>query len=358
MKPSLLDPRLGPGQQRARPAEHAHLWRGAVRVRLLRAAVRGACRGERCARAQTVVARQYGHLHIVPTTNGVANVLPAGTFTINRDLVIGNGTNTGTLTAATNASVINVARDVTIDTGTTLTANATQAFTVGGSWTLNGGFTHNDGRVTFNGDGTYTQTINSATTFNKLTFNNSVAANPNRILTLAANVTVSGTAGELTLTNGNIVTGSNVMIVSSPATVTRTNGWVSGNLQKFVATGSPTVTFEVGSNGASAPTLGYSPVDLIFSNVTVAGDVIVSATGATHSFPGTPNVDPTKGVNRYWTTADGSAGALTFTSYSSKLTFLVGDIDGGATTSAFRISLSDIFLHGGSKKWLKISKEI
>ena len=70
-------------------------------------------------------------------------------------------------------------------------------------------------------------------------------------------LTVSGgdltVTGSTTLTNGRVVTGANNLIIGSAGTVTRTNGYVDGNLRKtYTASGSK--TFEVGTAN------GYSPI--------------------------------------------------------------------------------------------------
>ena len=59
------------------------------------------------------------------------------------------------------------------------------------------------------------------------------------------------TGATLTLTSGAITTDANKVIANS--TVSRTSGFVAGKLQKPVASGSSTVTFEVGTGSTYAP---------------------------------------------------------------------------------------------------------
>src|SRR5439155_27103687 len=82
--------------------------------------------------------------------------------------------------------------------------------------------------------------------------------------------------GALTLTAGVLSTSTNRAIVVTGASVTRTNGHVSGNLQKNVATGATTRVFEIGD------ATSYAPVTVAFSNVTTAGNLIANTTAGDH----------------------------------------------------------------------------
>jgi len=137
-------------------------------------------------------------------------------------------------------------------------------------------------------------------------------------VTIGSSKTVSG---NLSLTNGVIITGANVM---SAATVSRTNGWVFGNLQLPVNTGSPSKDFFIGD------ATNYTPVNLSFTNVTTPGNVTASTTGAEHVNIGTSILDPTLSVNRTYTLSNGGT---VFTSYSPTLHFATGDLDAGTSTA-------------------------
>jgi hypothetical protein len=216
------------------------------------------------------------------------------------------------------AGVTTVGNNLTINTGTTLDVSANNyGLTVSGNWNNGGAFTQRSGTVTLNG--TSAQTMTGVTTFYNLTLNNNGLA-------LNNNATVSNT---LTLTNGKITTGSNTVIVSSSGSVSRTNGYVIGNLQKSVSTGSNvSQTFEVGTASA------YDPVAVTFASVTVAGNLTAKATLNDHPSIGTSLLDPSKSVNAYWTLTNSG---ITFTNYNAIFTFTSGDIDSGANTSNFII---------------------
>ncbi len=120
---------------------------------------------------------------------------------------------------------------------------------------------------TVNLNGSAVQSITNAGTLTVSTANETLNISNANGVTLNSNVTLAN--GALFLTTGNITTGANTLSIGSAATVSRTNGYVVGNLKKtFAATGSK--TFEVGTAN------GYSPVT---ANVTAGtGDITVSAT--------------------------------------------------------------------------------
>lgn len=125
--------------------------------------------------AQTVKGTTYHHLQIQPSANSVTTLLGSGNFTINGNLTLGNGTNTGVvIQATTNDPNILVLGDVTVNANTTFTnsdsASATldidgdltitgsftaprgandDSFTLGGNFIKTGTFTHNNGQITF-----------------------------------------------------------------------------------------------------------------------------------------------------------------------------------------------------------------
>ena len=148
--------------------------------------------------------------------------------------------------------------------------------------------------------------------------------NPTRVLTTMTvdnninGMTVAGgdlaVTGALALTNGTVTTGSNTLISTSTGTITRTTGYVIGNLrQTYAANGSK--TFAVGT------TNGFSPV---VANVTAGtGDLTVRATQGK-----LPAISGANALARYWT--------LTGTGFTADLQFfyLAGDVTGTETSYA------------------------
>lgn len=283
---------------------------------------------------QTVnVAPTYGNLTV--STSGATTISSstytiAGNFTVNSGtLSAGNGTvlnitgnysqSGGTFSGGT-GSTFNIAGNFSLSSGTFTPSTSATTHSVGGTWTMTGGtFTNTNTSIRFNGTGT--QTVSSTGNFNSVTINKSSGT-----VSLSSNITIGGT---LTLTSGNIVSNSFTVILSSTGSVSRTSGHIVGNLQKNVATGTPTRTFEIGDASK------YSPVSLTFASVTVAGNLIATTSSGDHSDVLNSGINPNKSVNRYWTLTNSG---ITFTTYSATFTFVAGDLDAGATTSSFNVS--------------------
>jgi VCBS repeat-containing protein len=99
-----------------------------------------------------------------------------------------------------------------------------------------------------------------------------------------------------------------------------------GNLRKYVAAGTPVVTFEIGDSGA------YTPASVAFASVTIAGDLKASTTGGDHASIAGSLINSAKSVNRYWTLTNSG---ITFTTATTTFTFVAGDVDAGANTNLF-----------------------
>jgi len=252
---------------------------------------------------------------------GNASTPAAQIIMINSATPIFNFTvNSANATAELATNALDVNGNLAVNAGA-LNANNLN-INLAGNWTNNGSFTAGSGTVTMNGASPQTM---SGSTFNNLTINNSSG------VTLLTDETVSNT---LTLTSGNISTGSNKMIIAAGGTVSRTSGHVVGNLQKNFATGSNVArSFEVGTGS------DYTPVDVTVTSVSAAGNVTANSTSGDHPSIGSANLDAAKSVNRYWTlTKDGS---LAFTNYSSIFNFVGGDLDGGANTNNLNVGKLD-----------------
>jgi hypothetical protein len=159
------------------------------------------------------------------------------------------------------------------------------------------------GNYEFNGDSAQVTGTWFPTTVNNLTINDTVG------VTLSAPDTVTGV---LALAHGTLsTTDTNRVVVASTGSVTKTGGYVIGNLQKtFAAAGAK--DFEVGTAN------GYSPVNV---NVTAgSGKMMVNAVQGQH--PST--FDAAKTLARYWTlTADAG-----ITRANLKFSYLATDVHG------------------------------
>jgi hypothetical protein len=250
---------------------------------------------------------------------GLGTISTSGTYDFPTNQVAVSSLNIFNITGGTvGLGVTTPINSLTISSGATLNAN-NHNITMSGNWTKDGTFTASTGTVTFNGSSVQTIGGTMATTFDNLTINNASG------VSLGASETVNGT---LTLTNGVVTTGANTLSVGSAGTVARTNGWVGGNLQRYIPTGGTTRTFNIGDAA------GYRPVTVNFGTVTTAGNLTatVSQSSGDHPDISTSGINSSRSVNRYWTMTNSG---VVFNNYSITLNFLAGDVDAGAGTARF-----------------------
>lgn len=150
------------------------------------------------------------------------------------------------------------------------------------SWTNDGTFTPGASTITFNGTSSQTIGGSSSTTFNGLTVNNPAG------VTLANDATVNGV---LTLTSGDLATGSNSLTLGSSAT-TSGNGDVVGSVKRSglaagttYGFGNPNVSLTFDSGGA-----GSLPTEITVSLAKSAPGVLAAAVQRTYT------VSPTGGA--------------------------------------------------------------
>ncbi|UPT69059.1 MAG: PKD domain-containing protein [Sphingobacteriales bacterium JAD_PAG50586_3] len=158
------------------------------------------------------------------------------------------------------------------------------------------------GTRTYGTDGSYAYFANAA----QVTGNGLPATVKNLTIDNAAGVTLTGAGvtinGILGLNNGILRTATfatdNVSITNT-GSVSLTNGWVYGNLQKYVATGSNVLrNFEVGTLS------NYTPALITFPSVTTAGNYTARANPTTF-FTGSC-LSTSKYLNQIWNLANNS----------------------------------------------------
>ncbi len=174
------------------------------------------------------------------TAYGTAAAIPSSSTN-----VFIQGTSACVLNQPTIATAAGYSKNITIETGATLTMN-TGSLTVNGNWSKNGSFVAGTGTVTMNGTSAQTIAGNGTTTFNNLTINNTSTG-----VSLSSPVEVQAT---LTMTNGNIATSSTNLLtlgVGSVGTLSWTAGTVVGPFQRWFAsatnTGNASGLFPVGT---------------------------------------------------------------------------------------------------------------
>ncbi len=190
-----------------------------------------------------------------------------------------------------------------------------------------GGRTYNIGTYGFISNGAMVSGSGLPTTVNKLYLLKTAATD---LVTLTNSVTVSNTLG---FTSGILTTGSNKVTIPSGGTVngaSSSTGWVNGNLEKNVATGSNVSrTYEIGDVS------NYTPVTLTFASVSSANNLTASTTGSDHPNISTSGVISTKSVNRHWKLTNSG---VVFTNYSGVFNFVSADLDASANTNKFVVA--------------------
>lgn len=162
---------------------------------------------------------------------------------------------------------------------------------------------------TVNFNGSALQTITGSTTFNNATINNAAGV----LLGTSTNITV---AQSLALATGFITTNANFVIIANGGTITRTNGFINGNLREWIP-GTGTYNFYVANGTVLAN--NYRPVTINFTSLTTAGYLTISQLTGPHPQISTAGISPY--INPYWTlTSSGVAGT-----YSATFTFLTTD---------------------------------
>jgi hypothetical protein len=160
-----------------------------------------------------------------------------------------------------------------------------------------------------------------------------------RTVTVTHDVTATN---RLQFSNGRVVTtGGAKVVIPNGSSVTGVNAaanrYVAGRLQRHV-TNNANIDFYVGTNGAAAPALAYSPVRVRFTGLASAGALIVEPTQGDHPQIASSGIDPAQSVNRWWQiTATATSGAPigAFASYTARFTYLAADLDAGATPALF-----------------------
>ena len=154
----------------------------------------------------------------------------------------------------------------------------------------------------------------SSSVLNNLTINNAAG------VSLGANTTVNGA---LALTEGVVTTGANTLTVAATGSISRTNGWVNGNLKCAIASGANTYLYPLGNATKYTP----ASIDLISAG---GGDLTVNTVdGASGNYP--VSLNASNKLARFWNFTTAGIGI-----FNANITFNYDatDLVGAATSSS------------------------
>lgn len=278
------------------------------------------------------------------TSSGILNFIPSAATTLN----MGNNFTstgrvtfggTGAITLAGNPGLFNNvminnsnAAGVTSSSDWNMTGNLT---VTNGSIMKAGNFTYNiagrlqnngvinAGGSLFNFNGNSAQDLYTASAFNNVSVNKSSGS-----VTLSSDISINGV---LNFIKGNISTGNYNLKITSTGNVTGASaatGWVNGNLQKYISTGIITKVFETGD------AFSYTPADINFNRVNIAGDFTVISKTGDHPRLGNSTINPNLSVNRYWTLTNNG---IVYTKFDAKFHFVSSDVDAGVNPATLGV---------------------
>ncbi len=275
--------------------------------------------------AQTISAFTFNNLTISGSRGGATVTLGSGTIAVGgafsaslTNAIIDPNGNTFDFSSAGAQTIPAFSYNNVTNSG-----NGNRTLASSGTVALTGNFTSGAGIYTVTGS-TVAFTGSTPQVGSALTFANLTVSNPAGV-TLGGATTVNGT---LTLSSGTLALSVDTLTIGSGGSVSRAAGWVGSPLKKTIPTGPTSRTFEIGSASV------YTPVDLVFANVTTQGTLAVSTTSTDHPDVSNSGVSIALNANRYWTIApDG----LAFSTYDATFTFDPSDVDVGADPTTFII---------------------
>lgn len=226
--------------------------------------------------------------------------------------------------------------NLTVEPNAELRHTTPSQLVLGGNVTNNGTITANQ-LITFGGIGYVVNTLqtvsgsglfrNNATSptanFTSVVIDNSGG------LTIANTASTISISNALTLTNGSLNVGNNIIKLNQGASLNRTNGYIIGSVNRFVNSGiNVSVLFPIGILNE------YTPVTITIPSVSTAGELLLSSVGSDHPQINSSCFNATKTVNRYWSLS--GIGLSSLTNYTANISFATSDVDGGSNTANFR----------------------
>ncbi|MBL0316553.1 MAG: T9SS type A sorting domain-containing protein [Flavobacteriales bacterium] len=246
------------------------------------------------------------------------NYLISGVNSINTSVIVASG---GTIRTANSEGFTASAA-----LGTIRTDN--RSYSSGGHYVYNGTTNQNTGNF-------FTVTSPTTNTVASLTIDNTGSAGNNTVtMNNGANISVASLLsfpatdlGALdVLTNRIQITNNSTTAVSRLG-----QGYVIGDLQRAITTGTNNYSFDVGT------ATGYSPVTINYVTVTNSGNAIVKATDGAHPQAATDGLSQTSYVNRWWTITNSGITSSASTNINA-FGYQSADLIGGATSSSVKLA--------------------
>ncbi len=249
-----------------------------------------------------------------------------GTFVVNAPTNFnGNATsmNFHNLTTLANfgmgSRIFNVAGTLNLSTST----GGNGTIQAAGDVVIGSGFTGGGGLIQFVGTGNQTYTNNGGVNPAGIWTLNKTGGTVN----LASNLDLSNANTNFVLTSGTITTGANTVIAGT-RNITRTNGFINGNLRRTFAAASSR-TFDVGTIN------GYAPVTVNATAGTFGASTTFTVGGNNGTLGGS---SPTQSLTRNWS-LNPSAGGIT--SANIRFDYQQTDVPSGANEASFSFLRND-----------------
>jgi hypothetical protein len=260
---------------------------------------------------QTIMNRRMKHIWVFL----VLSILGTAKLSAQNMTILGN-----TTVKVLSNTTLTINGDLTIASN----GNLDNAGTVelNGDWINNGNGLINGstGEVVLNGSAEQTIGGSNATTFHDLTIDNSAGVD----LTAPS----MGIAGTLDIDDAMVTTNSNFVNILDGGALTRTTGWIFGNLQKYVPAGSSSRTYEVGN------TSSYTPATFGFSGVSTPGGFRVDAVAGAHPNAASGCFDGSNFIGQYWNTSTTGVSPL---NYSATFNYTAAEVAGTPDYSLVKI---------------------
>lgn len=227
-----------------------------------------------------------------------------------------------TLQPGGSLTTMNINGDLNINQGT-FDAGTAANINIKGNWKNDASFNAGTFKVQFNGTTNQTISGSAVTTFNKLAINNT-----NDVSLSGTDIVINGGAAALGFTDGKINTGTRKVTLTTGTTYSGNSAtrYINGNMEWQLPTGTYSRLFIIGDNNY------YTPVTIVFNNITTGGYLTVSTTPGDHAQITSSTLSEDRSVNRIYTISNSGLVCL---GYGATFNYNTNDVDVNANTNDF-----------------------